>query len=72
MAEIEIIHEALANEEVKASIENVLQETGRLLIEKYQFNAEEHDVYIQKIIGRFANPFITDETTRVGVRLFVN
>ena len=66
LAEIEIIHEALANEEVKASIENVLQETGRLLIEKYQFNAEEHDVYIQKIIGRFANPFITDETTRVG------
>ena len=65
-ANINIIHEALADDGVKASTENVLHETGRLLIEKYQFNEEEHNAYIQKIIGRFANPFITDETTRVG------
>ena len=65
-ANINIIHEALADDKVKASTEKVLHETGRLLIEKYQFNEEEHNAYIQKIIGRFANPFITDETTRVG------
>jgi mannitol-1-phosphate 5-dehydrogenase len=65
-ANIDIIHEALADETVKATTEKVLQETGRLLVEKYQFDEEEHNVYIQKIIGRFANPFITDETTRVG------
>ena len=65
-ANIDIIHEALADEDVKASTEKVLQETGRLLVEKYQFDKEEHNVYIQKIIGRFANPFITDVTTRVG------
>ena len=46
--------------------ENVLQETGKLLIAKYQFNEQEHDDYIQKIMGRFANPFITDDVTRVG------
>ena len=65
-ANIDIIHEALADEDVKASTENVLHETGRLLVEKYQFDKEEHNLYIQKIIGRFANPFISDETTRVG------
>ncbi|QUW22868.1 mannitol-1-phosphate 5-dehydrogenase [Sporosarcina sp. Marseille-Q4063] len=65
-ANIDYIHEALANEDVKATTEKVLQETGRLLVEKYQFDEEEHNLYIQKIIGRFANPFITDETTRVG------
>ena len=63
---IEIIHEVLQNSEIREGVEQVLQETGRLLIEKYQFNAEEHHAYIQKIIGRFANPYITDETTRVG------
>lgn len=63
---IEIIHEVVSDNEISKAIEQVLQETGKLLIEKYQFNAEEHHAYIQKIIGRFANPFITDETTRVA------
>lgn len=63
---IEIIHEVLKEDEIREAIEQVLGETGKLLIEKYQFNAEEHHAYIQKIIGRFANPYITDETTRVG------
>ncbi|MBO1915422.1 hypothetical protein J4G37_62655, partial [Microvirga sp. 3-52] len=57
---------ALADEAVKTTTKKVLQETGRLLVEKYQFDEEKHNEYIQKIIGRFANPFITDETTRVG------
>ena len=50
----------------KPMTENVLQETGKLLIAKYQFNEKEHGDYIQKIIGRFANPFISDDVTRVG------
>lgn len=63
---ISAIHEALANNEIKDMMEKALQETGRLLIEKYQFNADEHQQYIETIIGRFANPFIYDEVTRVG------
>lgn len=66
LAHIKEIHEALANNQVKESVEMVLQETGRLLVEKYQFNEEEHHAYIQKILGRFANPYISDDVTRVG------
>lgn len=65
-ANIESIHEVLQNERIRKSVEQVLQETGKLLIEKYQFDPQEHEAYIQKIIGRFANPFIVDETTRVA------
>lgn len=66
LAGIKGIHEALVNEEIKEATEKTLQETGRLLVEKHQFNEEEHAAYIQKIIARFANPFITDDATRVG------
>lgn len=65
-AGIPAVHEALANNEIKEAMEKTLQETGRLLIEKYQFKADEHQTYIETIIGRFANPFIYDEVTRVG------
>lgn len=58
--------EALASEEIKIMTEKVLQETGKLLIAKYNFNEQEHGDYIQKIMGRFANPFISDDVTRVG------
>ncbi len=63
---IPAIHEALANQDIKEAMKKTLQETGRLLIEKYTFNEEEHQTYIETIIGRFANPFIYDEVTRVG------
>lgn len=60
------IHEALADNEVKEAMQKTLGETGRLLIEKYDFDEAEHQTYIETIIGRFANPFINDEITRVG------
>ncbi|WP_186670791.1 mannitol-1-phosphate 5-dehydrogenase [Sporosarcina sp. BP05] len=66
LAGISRMDDALASEEIKTMTENVLQETGKLLIAKYQFNEQEHGDYIQKIMGRFANPFITDDVTRVG------
>lgn len=66
LAGIRRMDEALASEEIKTMTENVLQETGKLLIAKYQFNEQEHGDYIQKIMGRFANPFISDDVTRVG------
>lgn len=60
------IDEALQNESIKQSLEATLKETGRFLVEKYGFDADEHNLYIGKIIGRFANPHITDDITRVG------
>ncbi|WP_203247062.1 mannitol-1-phosphate 5-dehydrogenase [Sporosarcina beigongshangi] len=66
LAGIETIHGTLANEEIRSFTKSALQETGKLLIAKYDFNEQAHEEYIQKIIGRFANPFIVDDTTRVG------
>ena len=66
LAGIRGIHEALANVEIKTLTEKVLKETGKLLIAKYNFNEKEHNDYIQKILGRFANPLISDDVTRVG------
>jgi len=66
LAGIKGIHEALENSEIKEATEKTLHETGRILVEKHRFNEAEHNAYIQKIIGRFANLYITDEATRVG------
>lgn len=63
---ITAIHDVLANNEIKEGLQEALQETGRLLVEKYQFDADEHQTYIETIIGRFANPFLADEVTRIG------
>lgn len=60
------IDEALQNDTIKQALEATLKETGRFLVEKYRFDAAEHDQYIAKIIGRFANPHITDDIPRVG------
>lgn len=60
------IKDAMENNEVLAAVRNTLQETGTLLVEKYQFNFDEHMKYVNKIIGRFTNPHINDEIPRVA------
>ena len=60
------IDEALKDEKVKQQVEAVLAETGALMIEKWQFDAEEHKAYIAKILSRFVNPYISDDITRVA------
>ncbi|MCH1627439.1 mannitol-1-phosphate 5-dehydrogenase [Fredinandcohnia quinoae] len=65
-AGLETIKEAMDNEEVRSIVEGALKESGSVLIEKYQFDADAHMAYIDKIIKRFLNPFISDEVTRVG------
>jgi len=63
---IETINETMENGEVRQLVEGALKESGDFLIKKYDFDAEAHYKYINKIIGRFANSYITDEVTRVG------
>lgn len=60
------IDEALKDEAVKKQVENVLAETGGLMVNKWQFDATEHKAYIAKILSRFANPYISDDITRVA------
>ena len=62
----ETIHEALEDHRIKELVRGGLQETGTYLVKKYGFNQDEHEMYIQTILNRFANKFITDEVTRVA------
>lgn len=60
------IDEAIADEKVLTTLENVLNETGSLLIAKWQFDPQVHQAYAQKIVARFKNPYISDAITRVA------
>ena len=44
----------------------VWKETGELLIEKYGFDPEVHWKYVKTAESRFANPYLSDEVTRVA------
>lgn len=60
------IDEALKDQKVYAQVKAVLEETGALVIEKWDFDKEVHEKYINKILSRFENPRLSDEVTRVG------
>jgi mannitol-1-phosphate 5-dehydrogenase len=63
---IKKVSEALADAEVRAAVEGVLAETKQLLVRKHEFTAEAQQAYIDKILQRFANPYLTDTVDRVG------
>lgn len=60
------IQQAMADESVAAEVKATLGETGAVLVERYGFDAAEHEAYIRKIVDRFRNPHLTDEVSRVG------
>lgn len=43
-----------------------MDESGAVLIKRYGFDADKHAAYIQKILGRFENPYLKDDVERVG------
>ncbi|MDN4643187.1 mannitol-1-phosphate 5-dehydrogenase [Arthrobacter sp. PsM3] len=60
------ISEAMADQDVAADVRAVLDETKELLVAKHGFNREEQEAYVQKILGRFSNPYLPDTVNRVG------
>ncbi|UPQ86248.1 mannitol-1-phosphate 5-dehydrogenase [Ignavigranum ruoffiae] len=62
----ETISQAMQDPEIRQYLQEVLQETGALLVAKWGFDSDQHQAYIQKIIQRFQNPHISDEISRVG------
>lgn len=60
------IGEAIVDDKVLNQLKAVLQETGDLLIAKWDFARSQHEQYIQKIIERFKNPYISDDVSRVA------
>ncbi|WP_163139791.1 mannitol-1-phosphate 5-dehydrogenase [Bacillus sp. 22-7] len=66
LAEKETIDETLADGDIYKQVQATLGETGAYLIDRYDLNPDEHQKYIDKIIGRFENARLNDGVTRVG------
>ncbi|MDY0406137.1 mannitol-1-phosphate 5-dehydrogenase [Virgibacillus sp. 179-BFC.A HS] len=62
----ETINDAMKDEHVQSVIAGALHESGEALIRTYGFERSKHEAYVEKIIQRFKNPYISDEVTRVG------
>lgn len=60
------ILEAISDRDIEEHLRHVLSETGELMVTKWGFDAQEHQQYIDKIIGRFKNPKIDDDIKRVA------
>jgi mannitol-1-phosphate 5-dehydrogenase len=60
------LSDALADDEVRAKVQGVLAETKQLLVDKHEFAPEAQQAYVDKILQRFANPFLPDTVDRVG------
>jgi len=63
---IKTFSDALADDAVRAAVEGVLAETKRLLVAKHDFSEEAQQAYVDKVLQRFANPYLPDTVDRVG------
>ncbi|KIL52169.1 mannitol-1-phosphate 5-dehydrogenase [Jeotgalibacillus soli] len=60
------VDRAMENAAIKEKVEQVLSETSEFLVGKYELDPEQHKAYVNKIISRFENPYLSDELSRVG------
>tara|TARA_R110001592_G_scaffold47699_9_gene150848 strand:- start:610 stop:1752 length:1143 start_codon:yes stop_codon:yes gene_type:complete len=60
------VKDAIDDEAICSQVKQAMQESGEVLINRYGFERDSHNAYIEKIIGRFANPYLHDEIDRVG------
>ncbi|MFC1235518.1 mannitol-1-phosphate 5-dehydrogenase [Vibrio sp. F74] len=66
LAGLNTIREAIENPIIRAEVKQAMEESGEVLIRRYKFDPDVHAAYIEKILGRFANPYLIDEVDRVG------
>ncbi|KMK50832.1 mannitol-1-phosphate 5-dehydrogenase [[Actinobacillus] muris] len=60
------IKEAIAIEPIYQAVKATMAESGEVLIKRYNFDPTLHAAYIEKILKRFANPYLNDDVDRVG------
>jgi mannitol-1-phosphate 5-dehydrogenase len=58
--------QAIEDEEIRSVVRGAMEESGEVLIRRYGFDRAAHAAYIDKILSRFANPWLKDEVQRVG------
>ncbi|PJG85706.1 mannitol-1-phosphate 5-dehydrogenase [Conservatibacter flavescens] len=62
----QFVRESIEDESIKDFVKAVMQESGEVLIQRYAFDRQAHAAYIEKILKRFANPYLVDDVDRVG------
>lgn len=62
----ETIKDSIEDPVIFADVQAAMQESGEVLIRRYGFDVDAHAAYIQKILNRFANPYLRDEVDRVA------
>ncbi|SFN65702.1 mannitol-1-phosphate 5-dehydrogenase [Izhakiella capsodis] len=60
------IRDAILDNKVRAIVRGAMEESGAVLIRRYDFDPAKHAAYIKKIISRFENPYLIDDVERVG------
>ena len=60
------IRQAIEDQDIREQVKQAMHESGEVLIQRYGFDRELHAAYIEKILSRFANPYLVDEVDRVG------
>ncbi|MWN89638.1 mannitol-1-phosphate 5-dehydrogenase [Gilliamella sp. Pra-s65] len=63
---IATIRDAILNEKIRLVVRGAMEESGLVLIKRYNFDEQKHMAYIEKILTRFENPYLHDDTARVG------
>jgi mannitol-1-phosphate 5-dehydrogenase len=63
---IKKLSDALGDDQVRSAVTGVLGETRQLLVAKHDFSDEAQQAYVDKILQRFANPYLPDTVDRVG------
>ncbi|MFB0975881.1 MAG: mannitol-1-phosphate 5-dehydrogenase, partial [Tolumonas sp.] len=66
LAGYKTIREAIADEAIQNTVRQAMQQSGEVLVNRYGFDRQLHPAYIEKILTRFANPYLVDEIDRVG------
>ncbi|WP_373819490.1 mannitol-1-phosphate 5-dehydrogenase [Glaesserella sp.] len=65
-AGVKWIKKAIAIDSIREAVKATMEESGAVLIKRYNFDPQAHAAYIEKILKRFANPYLNDDVNRVG------